>query len=310
MKIDCLSFHEHLSAWMDGELDVEVSLLMQQHLAACELCSHEWKHFQRVDLLTGSLEVSSKCLPAWELIEEKMSELQSGQNGKRSERVSDEKQRLYPRSRSWKASLGMLLALTASVIAMVSLGRFNRINRPSSQPIQNELATKNRLHLQSVVESFENNPQASLNVLREQYELQELSLADVESNFGRATFVSAVLKDGSLPGSAEPEEIRWLSLPNCHCPKGQCACGENGCNCIVSICQRPDGSIYLVFEQCSPQDVDFGELSVELVKRNGFEFQQIRAGSTRAVSFDWASGKVVVIGLRSDSEVELLFANN
>lgn len=310
MKFDCQLFHEHFSEWMDSELDIDTSHKMQQHVGNCEFCSQELAEFQSIDQLARSLPGELSCPPSWDLIEKRIINREGAQISNQYQSGLESHDRTFPQSRSRKASLGMLFAVTASVILMVSLWRLNQTDSGSPDKVPEEFAIKKVLDLQTVIEQFQHDPQASLNTLNDHYEVKEFSLDAADSNFGRSTYVSTVLRDRDLPGFAQPEATKLLSLPSCHCPKGECTCGESGCNCIVSICQRPDGSIYLVFEQCRTQMVEFGNLPVEVVKRDGFEFQEIHVGTTRAISFNWSTGKVVVVGLRNEAEVELLFANN
>ena len=78
---------------------------------------------------------------------------------------------------------------------------------------------------------------------------------------------------------------------------------------MACICERPDGSTYLVLEHCQSQAVSFGDLSVRLVNRGDRKIQQVMVDGTHTISFDQEGGTVTVVGLRGDTEIESLFAS-
>lgn len=313
MTIDCKFVQEHLSAWMDGELEAKSQAEVQQHLGTCDRCSLDLAHFEKLGQMARSCTVGTCSPPSWDLIEQKICSRDDDQNLIGRDPTMQSRiygTRLFPGSRQWRAIASVFVTFAAIVLVIVSFGRLWPLHNLSKDHATTHNASNVSLNLQPVVELFQDDPQASINALKGQFTLEDFTLAEADANFGRSTYVSTFWNDRALPGSAKPSSTVLLSLPSCPCPKGQCTCGENGCNCIASICQRPDGSIYIVFEQCQAQKVGFGTLPVENVKRNGYEFQEIRFGGTRAISFDWSSGKVIVVGLRNDSEVESLFAND
>lgn len=312
MKIDCKFVQEHLSAWMDGELEGAFTDGVQQHLATCTSCARELVHFQKLNQLAHSFSADSSHIPLWEMIEQRMNLRTDGQVLKNCDSSKLGSIRIKSRlgSRPWRAIFGVAACFAATVLMIVIIGRPWATNRNSMDRSAVEQATNVSLNLQPVVEQFQSDPQASIRTLKKHYNLEDLSLADADESFGRLTYVSKYWNDDALPGSATPESTMLLSLSSCQCPKGKCTCGDGGCNCVVSVCRRPDGSIFLVFEQCQSQSVSFGNLPVKIVKRNGLEVQETWFRGVSAISFDWLSGKVVVVGLRSDSEVDSLFANN
>jgi len=311
MTVDCKFVQEHISAWMDGELRAESKDEIQKHLDSCDKCARELTQYEELSRLARSFTLGTSSLPAWELIEKRISGRNASQEVTTSESTSKSSsysESPWRRSRSWRTLAGVLATMAASVLLVVSTGRpWISSNQLPDHWIDEH--TNVSLNLQPLLELLLNDPHASIDALRDHYTLSDLKLADADANFGRPTFLTTLWKARGLPGSASPGSTMLLSLPSCQCPKGQCTCGEGGCNCIASICQRPDGSIYLVFEQCVSQKVSFGNLPVEIVKRNGHEFEEVRFGHTLAISFDWLSGKVVVVGLRNDTEVDSLFAS-
>ena len=64
-----------------------------------------------------------------------------------------------------------------------------------------------------------------------------------------------------------------------------------------------------MFEQCKSQAISFGDLPAQIVKRDGREIQQVTVNGTKAISFNRDNGKVTVVGLRNDAEIDSLFAS-
>lgn len=165
------------------------------------------------------------------------------------------------------------------------------------------------VNLQPVLELFQLDTHAAIDALKSQFVLNDVDLADADVGFGRPTYVSMAMKDHVLPGGATVASTKTFSFPSCHCPEGHYTCGPGGCNCIAGNCERSDGSTYLVFEQCKLQAISFGDLPVQIVKRDGREIQQGTVNDTKAISFNRANGKVTVVGLRSDTEIDSLFTS-
>lgn len=310
MKTDCNFVQEHLSAWLDNELDMATTSHIQQHLAVCNSCAEDVNCFEKIGRLVRASSANPDFMPPWEIIEKKINVFNDSREWNKQAWPEIYGQRVLGRKRRWGAWAGVVAALAAFWILIIGLGKPYFAPNPLEDLRSEANITHVPLNLEPVLATFQNDPLGSIKALNAQYELNKISLADADNSFGRSTFVSQASRSHALPGTAHPDSTLLLSLPSCPCPKGKCTCGEYGCNCIVSICQRPDGSVYLIFEQCTSQNVNFGSLAVKNVQRLGVDFQEVRHGNTRSVSFDWSFGKVVVVGLRNDSEVDSLFLSN
>lgn len=312
MNIDCKFVQDHLSELMDGELEVASIEGVRRHVVDCNSCARELVQFEKINQLARSVSSCAVQIPSWETIEQGLPFHKD--NEKLCNYDSSKSMRFRSGSNliagPWRIMLGVAVSFAATVFLIVGVGKPWGANRSSPRSEAIPQATNASLNLQPLVEQFASDPRASIRTLNHRYKFEDLSLDDADASFGRSTYVSKSWKNQSLPGSASPESTKLLSLPSCQCPEGQCTCGEGGCNCIFSICKRPDGSVFLVFEQCDSQSIEFGSLPVVTGRRNGVEFQETRFDDVRAISFGWLSGKVVVVGLRDDSEVEALFADN
>ncbi len=311
MTMNCNSVRDQLSAYMDGEMSPALAAQVDQHFLGCESCAKELGEFKQLgDLARAHLESASQP-PAWAMIAAKLdnpvsAELVSGTALAAGTLTTDFKNRgLAPaRSQNWKTISGAIVSLAATVLIVANMMTPNHETRPTTNQ-----ASVAAVNLQPVLELFQTNAPAALNALESQFTLKDVALSDADADFGRPTYVSTAAKEHTLPGDAMVASTKIFSLPFCQCPKGQCTCGPGGCNCVACVCERPDGTTYLVLEHCKSQAVSFGDLPVQLVKRGDREVQQITIDGTETISFNRPSGKITVVGLRGELEIETLMAS-
>lgn len=311
ITMSCNSVREQLSAYMDDEMSPELAVQVEQHLSGCESCCKELDEFKALSVLARAHVESAVQPPAWAAIAAKLdhsvsAELVSGTALAAGSSTTDFRNRgLAPvRSPNWKTISGAVVALAATVLVIANVMTPNHETHPTTNQ-----ASVAAVNLQPVLELFQTNAPAALNALASQFTLKDVALANVDADFGRATYVSTAAKKHTLPGDAMVASTKTFSFPFCQCLDGQCTCGPGGCHCIACICERPDGTTYLVLEHCKSQAVSFGDLPVQLVKRGGREFQQVTIDDMKTISFDRPSGKITVVGLRGESEIETLLAS-
>lgn len=321
---DCQVIRDHLSAYMDGELDNDMTAKVHEHLCDCTECSMELSEFKRLgdfvngtELAAGSVSShAERGLPAWDVFATRLgdsnmphaavSKKMSGTElatGSASENLDDAKSTSV-RRQHWKAVSGVLAALAASLVLMASL--WQPANDQHSATSQASVVT---LNLQPVLESFGEDSKAALDHLASQFVTKDVSLDRANDGLGRPTFVSLASHRQSLPGDARVSTTKVMSFPFCQCPDGECACGPDGCSCVACVCERPDGTSYLVLEHCKSQSVSFGDLPVQLVHRDGKEFQRVLVDGSETISFDGPSGRITAVGLRGETEVNTLLAS-
>ncbi len=311
MNVHCEFVRDHLSAFVDRELAADVTAAVQAHLAECEQCWQLVTQTQKIDQLARGASATKDSLPAWEPFASRLTANGTAQLPAVDERNQEKDLAKSANSNgiSWTLIASLAVATAASIFLMITLMLPRSPTQAPTTHLPGEYSTQAYLELQPVVERFRVDPRTALDALRSQYELIEYSLTQADANLGRPTFVSHVKQTAGLPGNASPISTVVLSFPSCQCPFGECTCGEGGCNCIAIVCQRPDGSVYLVFEQCRSQTVDFGDLPVQRVWREGKEMQLVMVEDFCAVTIDWETGKVIVIGLRDDEEIAKLAAS-
>lgn len=304
MTMNCNSVREQLSAYMDGEMSPAMAAQVERHLSGCELCTKELAGFKQLSHVVRVHVERSGQPPAWETIAAKLdvsgSTLAAGSSttGRKLEPA------LVHSSRRWRTIAAAIVALAATVLIVANM----MTPHDETHPTTNQ-ASVAAVNLQPVLELFQKNGTAAMDALASQFTLKDVALADADADFGRATYVSTAAKANRLPGDAMVASTKTFSFPFCQCPKGQCTCGSGGCHCVACVCERPDGTTYLVLEHCKSQAVNFGDLPVQLVMRGDREFQQITIDGSETISFDRPSGKITVVGLRGESEIETLLAS-
>ncbi len=309
-RTDCSFVRDHLSAFMDGELVSTTAEKVRQHLTTCDSCSHELAEFQQMStLVSGSaldagINARISRLPAWELLEKRMTPSGMALTVGSGIETRSAQGPAPTGSRNWTLIFGAVSALAASLLIIAGLSLPTGGDRSAVQQ-----ASVASINLQPVLESFQHDPEAALSRLTDQFTVKNIPLAEADADLGRTTYVNTAANENALPGGAKLASATLISLPFCKCPPGQCSC-TGGCNCVACVCQRPDGSTYLVLEHCKSQGVSFGDLPVKLVVRNGYQLQQVTMNGTQTISFDRPTGTITVVGLRSDAEIETLLASN
>ena len=299
--MNCQQVCDQLSSYFDGELEADSHAEVQQHIQQCNSCSCELASFQKLRELfqVHTSEVSLAAPPSWESIAARLDETNEA-----TSRLSS------PIGNHWKTAAGVVCTIAASVLLFASL-RFSLQNESASHShSHSEQANAATLNLQPVLAMFAQSPERALALLTDKFASASLSISELDSSFGRPTLVGSLASTDSLPSRAKVVSSRLLSFPFCSCPEGACTCGPNGCNCAACVCQRPDGSTYLVLEHCKSQDVSFGDLPTQLVSRGDQHLQQVSSSGTQAVSWERGSGRMTVIGLRNATEIETLLASN
>jgi hypothetical protein len=156
---------------------------------------------------------------------------------------------------------------------------------------------------QNVLELFEQQPQLAMEALSNRYEGREVSADQAEAMLGYRPSITA-----GLSSQARLVSTRVLKLPQCKCAGGKCTCGPGECNCAACLCERPDGSKFLVFEQCKTQDISFGDLPFVIARRDNRDVQFIKAHDRLAASWIRDNRRLTAIGLKDETEAESLMA--
>ncbi len=336
--MNCKQACEWMSAYFDGELNVSsmalatgsdrteeladsaapLAVAIREHIASCDACACELRSFEQIRQLATSQQKSLLCPPSWESMALKLDQVRGMALATDSDcdavgmvepaasavpLIAKPAASTVPLIR--RLALGGLLTLAASALLFFSLRTPPQLEGTSAN--QANFAT---LNLQPLIELFNTDSDKAMATLVSQHPTTDVTLATAEAEFGRPTFVQNSASSNSLPGNAHLVSTKLVQFPNCKCAKGICTCGPGGCSCVACVCQRPDGSTYLVLEHCKSQSVTFGDLPVQIVKRGDRHLQQVEVQGTTAISWEQDGERLTAIGLRGFQEIDTLLANN
>ncbi|QDV47487.1 hypothetical protein Enr13x_73970 [Stieleria neptunia] len=302
----CQEAAEKLSAYFDNELDSEIAAQVSQHAESCSACQAELRSFAGIrELATQYREPAAKA-PSWEAFASRMNSAEPMVLRASAKKPSG-RQRL-------KDTAIIIGALAASVLVLLSL-------RQGQVPSEHTVAQQHShdhshpgamagmaptpIDFQDVVLDFDQDSNMAVSSFASKYDGTEVSIDEAEKDMG---FRPQARK--SLPAGVQLVSTRLLKLPECNCAEGECLCGPDGCNCVACVCQRPDGSTFMLVEKCKSQKVSFGDLPVQLVRRGNRELQVTQGKNGLAASWEGTHARMTAIGLRDEIELGVLLAAN
>ena len=303
----CETVIEQLSAHFDGELSQALSGDVELHIAHCESCRAELRSFGLIRDLISASSLDGSQPPSWAAIAAQL----------QSEHAALVTVPSNPPSMRTTPSKGKnILVIAASLAASFLI--LSWAWRASDQ--STHLADSGHSHqtdhsghamnataisFQDTVTLQQQDTGLAMQALARKYAGREASVDDVVKNIGFRSMTQSSLPDGTKLVSAQ-----LLTLPQCSCVEGVCTCGPGDCNCVACVCERPDGSTFLVIEQCNGQKVNFGDLPVQLVHRSNHEL--LVTGNDKGLAVAWTANQTrkIAIGLRDLSEIDQLLAAN
>lgn len=304
ITMHCETVVEQLSAHFDGELSQELSVEVDSHLAHCESCSAESRSFERISDLVGATDLHDLQPPPWAAIAERLQTEQAT-----PVTLPNDSQSTNPSRSKVKDVMVIVASLAASILILAWTWR------PADEPTQ--MAHSGRSHhsghamnatainFQDVVSLQQRDTGLAMQTLAQRYEGREASLDEVVKNVGFKPIVQS-----RLPSGARLILTQLLTMPQCNCAESECTCGPGECNCVACVCERPDGSSFLVIEQCHGQNVNFGDLPVQLVQRGDQELHVTSSDKSLAVTWTANRTRKVALGLRDLNEMDQLLAVN
>lgn len=305
----CETVVEQLSAYFDGELHESLSTEIDSHLANCESCSAESRSFARISDLVGASNRHDLQPPTWTAIAERL----QAEHAAPVDLPND-----LPSPTPGRSKVQDVIVIVASLAASIFFLAW--VWRPTDQPPQMaDLGHSHRaghamnaaetnaaaINFQDTVSLQQQDTALAMQTLVQKYEGREASLDEVVKNVGFKPLVRS-----PLPGGARLVSAQLLKMPQCSCVAGECTCGPGDCNCVACLCERPDGSTFLVIEQCHGQNVNFGDLPVQLVQRGKHQLQV--TGDEHGLAVTWTANhtRKVAVGLRDLNEMDQLLAVN
>ncbi|WP_253154435.1 zf-HC2 domain-containing protein [Stieleria tagensis] len=210
--------------------------------------------------------------------------------------------------------LVIFAAIAASILILTWSQRRTEDLQPVAHSGHSHLGSKHigsqfdgitAINFQDAVLLQQSDTLEAMRSLSTKYRGKEASVAQVVKDLGYKPSVASTLLDGAILVSTQ-----LLQMPDCHCVEGECSCGPGECNCVACVCQRPDGSTFMVVEQCRGQDVNFGDLPVRRVQRGNRELHVSESDQGLAVTWNSGRSRMTAIGLRELQELDPLLAAN
>jgi len=284
--MNCNCFQDHLSAFVDGELEATVVDEMQRHLASCEDCASTVDAQKRLSQIVGLTGSHSSSGLTWEMIARRLDAGQSSAPVTVAAEDGQLRRRMFFR---------LALALAAVVLLIAGL----RVE--SQRNSENTRSVAAIINLEPVLTSFVSGADMAMESLAKLYPdaAAHHHLADGEM----------VYPTSSMPVGVSLVSTKVVHLPFCNCPPGKCQCGPGDCDCVAGVCERLDGSRFLIVEHCKTYDVTFGKNASEFVQRGDQGFQSIRLHDVLAVSWERDDRRLTAIGLRDNDEANQLVAS-
>ncbi|MGN6547678.1 MAG: anti-sigma factor family protein [Aureliella sp.] len=306
--MNCAETQELLSSYYDGELSGELAAQVEQHVAHCSDCQAELASFQQ---LSAAICAAPACPPAagnWQRIAARLEEPGPTPNAVTQASAASDAVVVRPGQMSpaqispslfgGARTAAALLALAAAVLLMVGLR--TGVDRSGNEPAA---VVASAVDYEDVLQTFQREPQLAIEQLSKRYDGREVSAEQATALLGFRPSIAA-----GLPSQARLVSTRVLKLPQCKCEGGKCTCAPGQCNCAACLCERPDGTKFLVFEQCKTQDVTFGNLPSVIARRDSHDVQFIKSPHQLAASWVQDDRRLTAIGLKNEAEAESLIA--
>jgi anti-sigma factor RsiW len=272
--MNCDWVEEHLSAYIDNELDAQERLKFESHCDQCDLCRALSAEYHEIGSLMRQLEARVDTDSLWERVEHRLDD----------DRVNPISTKSQPRN--WVYAI---LATAASVAIVWFVAR-----NPTSEHNDGDASHQHAalaVDFQEVIRNAKSEPKAAIVKLVSKYQGKEL---DAQATANYLGYEPAIFK-------RVPE---GFSLVSTHVLNMPC------CKCSASICERPDGTSLIVFEHKDVQPVWFGELPSIETQCSGKTCKIIEAAGQLAVSWKNEDRQLTMIGANDIAEVNQWVASS
>lgn len=295
--MNCEIVRARLSEYYDGELDPTSIAKFQAHLANCEVCECELSNFSTMsEMLRSADSLASSAYPApssWELFSTRL--------------VAPQPTTFLVPAFNVHPKLAIIgaFALVASVALMVSL---NTRMPPGAADHNHEHSHLGAIDIAINFEELLGDPMSKpadvFTALSKRFEGRPAAIDESESLLGYRPAITQ-----ALPSDVRLISNHILKLPQCNCAVGTCSCGPTGCNCAASLCQRKDGTEFLIVEHCETQGISFGELTSQWVHEDSHDVQILTNGSQLIATWVADHRRLTAIGLSDKAEASAMVTN-
>lgn len=271
--MNCSEAQDRLSAYVDGELPVDLRDQVAAHLISCRSC------VAKVDL-AKDLSREVRALPdptpppgLWHAIEADLS---------RDERVSLTES--VEEVRHWWAPRSPIWAIAASILLVVSAGLWT--SRQFSDGHGHETMAAN---FDLYLAKFAVDPERAHETLVATYNGQLVTPDEAEESLGFRP-VATIAAEGLTV-----EQTYALEMPCCRCS--------------LSVCRGVDGEIMTVLEHVDPQPIWFGDRSRVECMCDGKPTSVVQLNGKLAASWRQGERQITVIGASDLEEITSMVTN-
>ncbi len=270
--MNCDFVAEHLSAYVDKELDAAACHQLEDHVVQCDTCRGLMSQY----LAMGSLMRSSERMVDTEAVWEQVSRKLESSAVTLASRQS--------RWDGWTKRYGVsVLAAAAAIFLLVSALRYvSSDHHDTANALHNhaELA----VDFAEVFRSVRTEPQLALARLSSKYDGRELGTEEATKYLG---YEPALLK--RVPKGFTRVSTHVLNMPCC--------------KCSATICERSDGTSLIVFEHRDEQPIWFGDSPSIETQCAGIPCKIVESAGRLAVSWRNQDRQMTIVGVNDLTEV-------
>ncbi len=275
--MNCESFCEKLSAYLDGELNAGDELEVRTHFESCGSCCLQMEQFVAIGDLIRRSEDAAQAIPTWDAIEHRL----------------DRAAVLSPRPMTYRSTWTIAALATAASFFLLWLAAssFRDSNHDDHDVASNGHAHPSMaVDFQDVFQSAQTDPQAAIGRLVMKYQGLELDRKGAVEYLG---YEPALFQ--TVPVGFTRTSTHVLNMPCC--------------KCSATICQRQDGTSLVFFEHKDEQPVWFGNAPSTDTQCAGKPCKIIESAGNLAVTWKSKGRQLTMIGAKDKTEVDQWITN-
>ncbi len=270
--MNCDTVAEHLSAYIDQELETVACREMEDHALQCDTCRGLMSEYREMGALMRRSERIVDTEAVWEQVSRKL-----------ENPVVTLASTEFKRNALTKRYGTSVLAAAAAVILLVSALHYVTSDKHGSA---NGFHTHTSMAIDfaDVFRAARTEPQLALAKLSEKYDGRELGTEEATKYLG---YQPALFK--GVPEGFTRVSTHVLNMPCC--------------KCSATICERSDGTSLIVFEHRDEQPVWFGDTPSIEMQCAGTPCKIIESAGQLAVSWRNQGRQMTIVGADDLKEV-------
>jgi predicted anti-sigma-YlaC factor YlaD len=276
--MNCVEVKDLLSHYHDGELSPDDRERVAAHLENCTGCSSELARFRE---LTGMMQRMPAPVPSalgWDQFEAQLADNATVEVAKRV------KQFKQPTRSRWLSFQGVRPLIAVAALLLVAVGWF-AVETWFGNASHDLLAADIRQY----VEEFERDPQAAQRELLAKYKGESVGLAEAVR---QVSYQPAAAR--GLPPAYSVDSMHVLRMPCC--------------DCLQTVCQRGDGSKFVIFEYGEEHPTSVAERPSGMAHCRGENCCLVQINDQFAMSWKQGERHISVVGVRDEDEMNQLAA--